>query len=193
MNTRTILLTAGGAVVLATLWYVVGGAPSIEPAPVPSDEVRLPVTPTTPAPAPSAPAPAPAKKPTQAPSPIKVAGYNTLTYLIGLKESLTCTVKESNSRTGTVYVSGGQLRGNFVNVYSGIKSSMINDGTNLYAWIQGASTGLVVPAALSVSGSAVATHGGIDLAVSISFSCTSGVQGAGVFAPPTSVTFSKNP
>ncbi len=124
-----------------------------------------------------------AKKPTKTTA--KIVGIGTIPYLISLKQPLVCSVKTMTgySRSGTLYVAGEKARGNFSN------SSMIDDGTHLYAWMTGAIKGLVLLAASSASGSAIATNGGIDLATDISFACNPWTVDASVFTPPSSVSF----
>ncbi len=143
---------------------------------------------------------APVKKPS-APSvtlPAKVVGNNSIPYLLGLKEPFICTIETTNlsvRRSGTMYVADGKMRVDFSGYANGLftKTSMIDDGKYLYVWADGASTGLKLLAASSASGSAIASHGGIDLATPFTFACASWATDARVFAPPTSVSFSNNP
>ena len=123
------------------------------------------------------------KKPTKTTS--KIVGIGTIPYLISLKQPLICSIKTTTgySRSGTLYVANGKVRGNFVS------SSMIDDGTHLYAWMTGAIKGLVLLAASSASGSAIASNGGIDLATDISFACNPWTVTASVFVPPASISF----
>lgn len=115
----------------------------------------------------------------------KVAGVNTMAYLLDLKEPLVCSVKTTTgyARSGTMYVAGGKIRANFAN------SSMINDGTHLFAWMTGAIKGIELLSSSSVSGSAIATNGGIDPTTDISFACNPWAVDASVFTPPASVSF----
>lgn len=175
----------------------------------PSEEwgTHSPVATSTPATATSTTAEAPAKatvpqktgsvtatQPTKT-VPAKVAGYNSASYLISLKEPLVCTVDVSmtyTKRTGTIYVDSGKLRGNFSSYVNGVltKTAMIDDGASLYAWTNGATTGLKLPASSSASGSAIASHGGIDLTTPFSFACAAWTPDAAYFQAPTAVTFS---
>lgn len=115
----------------------------------------------------------------------KVVGIGTIPYLISLKENLICTIKTQSgyNRAGTLYVANGKVRGNFVG------SSMIDDGTHLYAWMTGAIKGIVLLAGTSASGSAIATNGGIDLATDVSFACNPWTVDTSVFTPPSSISF----
>ncbi len=141
-----------------------------------------------------------AKKTATKPAPTiaaKVSGIGPLSYLISLKEPLVCSVKTttlSMKRSGTVYVAGGKLRGDFLSSVNGVlvNASMIDDGTHLYAWASGATKGLELLAASSASGNAIANAGGIDLAAQVSYACNAWAEDSNVFIPPTSVTFSNS-
>ena len=84
------------------------------------------------------------------------------------------------------------MRGNFTSTINGIltNTSMIHDGEYLYAWTSGASKGLKLPAASSVSGSAIASNGGFDLSTDLSFACNPWTENTSVFTPPASISFS---
>lgn len=119
-------------------------------------------------------------------APAKVTGLNTIAYLYSLKEPLACSVKTTvgYARAGMMYVANGKMRANLAS------SAMLADGMYLYAWAQGASTGLKLLAATSASGSAIAAAGGFDPATPVSYSCNPWVEDATIFTPPTGVSFS---
>ena len=138
-----------------------------------------------------------APKPAPTTTAAKVSGIGPLSYLISLKEPLVCSVKTTSlsmKRSGTVYVAGGELRGDFLSSVNGVlvNASMIDDGTHLYAWTSGATKGLELLAASSASGNAIANAGGIDLAAQVSYACNAWAEDSNVFVPPTSVTFSNS-
>lgn len=118
--------------------------------------------------------------------PAKIVGVNTVSYLMGLKEPLQCAITTTvgTKRSGTMYVTGAEFRVNFAT------SAMIYDGTSLYAWMNGASTGLKLLASTGASGSAMANAGGYDPAAPLNFSCNTWTTDASVFAAPVGVTFS---
>ncbi|MHB8660709.1 MAG: hypothetical protein ACYC75_02085 [Minisyncoccota bacterium] len=119
----------------------------------------------------------------------KIIGVTTLSYLFGLKQPLVCSVRTTGTsvqRSGTMYIADGEMRANFTS------SSMIDDGTYLYAWQSDASKGLKLLAASSVSGSAIASNGGFDLSTILSFACNPWAKNPSVFVPPTSVSFSNS-
>lgn len=181
MNTKTIVWAVIAVVVLGGVWYFalnssggLGGSPTATTT-LPDDTSAQ----TTKTSGTSA-----ALKPTATQA--KIVGVGPTTHLIGLKQSLICSVtsKSGYSRTGTMYIAGGKVRANFAG------TSMIDDGANLYAWTNGATTGAKVSAALSASGSVIASHGGIDLATDVSYACNPWTENASVFALPTTVAFS---
>ena len=135
--------------------------------------------------------------PEQPPAPARVAGVNTVAYLLAQKDPLVCGVKTVSGvkRSGTMYVAYGQMRANLTSSASGavVNTTMIGDGAYLYAWTNGAAKGLRVLAAPSGNGSAIAVAGGFDPAVNLSFACNPWIQTPGMFTPPSSVTFSNNP
>ena len=185
MNNKTLVWLLVAVIVLAGAWYYFSNSSggTVTETPV---ATTTPTTATTAKPAaPKVTAPA-VKKPTVTTA--KIVGVGTIPYLIGLKQSLLCSVKTTSgsSRSGTMYVAGGKVRGNF------LTSSMIDDGTYLYAWFIGATKGLQLLAASSVSGSAIATNGGVDLATDLSFACNPWTEDASVFTPPSSVAFSSS-
>lgn len=180
MPNKTLLWVLAIVIVFAGGWYYF----MLDPTGAVTEPPAATSTPTVATSAPKATTKAPAaKKP--AATTAKIVGIGSITYLIGLKQSLVCSVKTTTgySRSGTMYVADGKVRGNFSN------SSMIDDGTYLYAWMTGAVKGLVLLAASSASGSAIATNGGIDLATDVSFACNPWAVDASVFTPPSSVSF----
>lgn len=112
-------------------------------------------------------------------------GVGSLNYLLSLKTPLVCSVKTKTgiTRSGTLYVAGGMARVNFSN------STMINDGTSLYAWRTGATSGTKLPASVGASGSSIATKGGVDPSANLSYLCGPWQADARLFIPPTGVTF----
>ena len=147
---------------------------------------------TKPAPTATTPTP-PTTKPPVATVASKLTGFNSINYLIALKTPNVCTIKAvSPNRTGTVYVAGGQMRGDLKSVMNGttVDVSMISDGTNLFVWKPGAATGIRLSSALTASGSTIATNGGLDPSADISYSCAPWSAQTSQFNPPTSVVFS---
>lgn len=125
----------------------------------------------------------------------RVVGVSSLSYLIGLKQDLVCSISTTSTvprRTGTVYVSGGQMRANLSSTVSGqtFKSHMINDGKYLYVWMDSGTNGTKLLSSSSVAGSVVASRGGIDPTANVNFACNPWTVDSSVFTPPTDITFS---
>ncbi len=178
MNNKTITWAAVVVVVLGGAWYLLSGPQNETLVTAPTAD-----TSTQPAAKPvatQASAPAPSK------APAKIAGVGSLVTLMGMKESLVCSVQTASglTRSGTLYVAGGKARANFTT-----GSSMIDDGAYLYAWVNGATTGVKLSAALTASGSAITSNGGVDPATALSYSCNLWTAEMGVFTPPSTVSF----
>ncbi len=126
----------------------------------------------------------------ETPTSARIVGVTTISYLFGLKQSLVCSIKTVGTpleRSGTMYIANGEMRAYLTS------TSMLDDGTYLYAWTDGASKGLKLLAASYVSGSTIATNGGFDLATTLAFACNSWAENTNVFIPPASVSFSNIP
>lgn len=183
MNNKTIVWLIVAIVAFAGVWYLL--APSLGGLGIvpPTATTTPPTTAATQSTATKSPV-STAPKPTKTTA--KMAGIGSLNYLLGLKQPLICSVKTTSgyARSGTMYVSaGGQARANF------ISSTMIDDGSYLYAWANGATTGTKLVAGLSASGSAITYAGGVDLTTDLSFSCNPWTVDISFFAPPATVSF----
>ncbi len=169
------------AVVLGGVWY-------LSSRPVEVTTVGPTATTTTTG-APQQTTPKPSSVAPAAPQPTKTTaqtvGIGSLNHLLGLKQSLTCSFKTVGGvvRSGMLYVAGGQARANLA------ASSMVHDGTYLYAWMTGASTGTKLLAASSVSGSAIADRGGVDPNRDLSYACNPWTVDTSLFVAPSSVSF----
>ncbi|MDO8742580.1 MAG: hypothetical protein Q7J45_03560 [bacterium] len=190
MDKQKIIWIAVAIVVLGGAWYLFSGSSGG------SDETGLIATTTSSTSSqqttakPSTARPTGSGTTTQKPvAPTKVAGVNTLSYLYSFKQPLVCsvTVGTTVKRAGTMYVADAKMRVNFST------ASMIDDGSFLYVWKKGATTGLKLSAVSSVSGSAIAVSGGFDPANPFSFSCSGWTKDVSILTPPGSVTFSNNP
>ena len=204
MNTR---LSQNQIAALAIIIVVIGGGAwyfsTAHRAPQAATPLATPSPPaaatTSPTPATKSAAPArPTRPRTPQPArtePVVISGYSSISYLLSLKQSLSCTVDAVAAgarRTGTIYVAGGKMRGDFSGLVNGVaaKTSMIDNGTRVYVWTDGATTGLELLAASSVNGSVIASHGGIALSSDFSFACSRWTEDQNLFVPPPSVTFS---
>jgi hypothetical protein len=190
MNTNNKILWAVLAVVvLGGLWYWMyptapeQGASLVatstsQSQPTTEQQAAQPTTPRTAAPKPAGTVQRPAV-------PAKTAGVGPISSLYNLKESLLCSIRTTvgTVRSGTMYIAERKMRASFSNAV------MIDDGTYLYTWKTGASTGLKLLSAMSVSGSAMANYGGFDPATNIAYSCNPWTEDASVFVAPASVSF----
>ena len=203
LDNKTLALIAAVVAILGGAWYLSASRqPTVYTSVSPSGQFQATgVAPTTnlpvteaqskATPAASTPKPQTPKVPT---SSSKFAGAGPLANIKAFKESLSCAVETTGTytkRSGIIYVTNGKVRGNFSGLINGVKTatSMIDDGTYLYAWSDGAKTGLKLIAGSSVSGSAIASRGGIDPAVTLSYACNSWTPDVTVFVPPAAVTF----
>ena len=186
-------------VILIGIWYFSTNwtptPPPAQPVTETGETTTNPVSPTSTTPSRTVqPAPAPAAPTVK--TQVVLTGFNSLNYLRAQKEPLYCSISAvaaGEHRTGNVYVSGGIARADLATVPGGAKigTSMIDDGTNLYAWHAGATTGIELLAAKSVNGSVVANYGAVDPASSFSFSCARWTTDSATLTPPSSVTFTK--
>ncbi len=189
-DNKTIVWVVGAAVVLGSVWCLFANysGESDQGAPYATTTPTLPKGTTTKSPTTSGTVKT-GTTPKPTPTSAKIVGVGTLSYLFSFREPLICAIKPSVSvnRSGTMYLAEGKMRANFVS------TSMLHDGMYLYVWTNGASKGLKLPAASSVSGSLIATKGGFDLANDLSFACNPWKTDASLFVPPSSITFSETP
>ncbi len=129
----------------------------------------------------------------------------SLRDLLALGQSQKCTFTstvENSTNTGTVYISGNNMRGDFISQVSGpsgakIASHMINDGKEMRMWTDGETMGFLmdVSAEGSTSDSDTTTSNTeyqtpIDLDdTETDYRCESWSVNASFFVPPTNVTF----
>lgn len=121
--------------------------------------------------------------------------------LIARGEKLECTFSydsESADTSGTMFFADGKMRGNFLMETTGqqpVTSSIIQDGTNMYSWIDGMTTGTKVALATLEDAAASANlnvNASVDtetLDQDYNFSCDSWRPDTTVFTPPSDVTF----
>lgn len=189
MNKQTLIWLAIAVVALGAVWCILasypassgtidqtqGAATTTLPVPTTSD--------TTPTPVVTTPTHNPVPGVVTVPATTKIVG--PLTLVLSYKKPFNCSVHTlaGPARSGTLYVSDGQARFNFG------ASSMIDDGTNLYVWKKGATTGTKLSASVSTSGSAAANSGGVDPATDMSYLCVAWSPDMSVFASPYAVSF----
>jgi len=104
----------------------------------------------------------------------------------------TCTFTNDGT-SGSVYVSGGAVRGDFDTVANGAttKSHMIVKDNSSYIWTDGQTTGIKMtydPNATPAA-SASATSGSFDAGANMNYKCSAWLADSGKFTLPTGVTF----
>ncbi len=195
MNAKTLAVIVVGIVIAGGLWYLL----------VNGSKTSLPFSPSSVAsetsPSGQAASVQPAGGTTAAGGASRSAparetiGIGSINDLLALRKDLICSVALSTSklkRSGTVYVANGEMRGDFIASAGGTVTvvSMVDDGTNLYAWSDKNPDGLKLSASSSVSGSAISAWGALDPATSLDYSCLPWQADPGFFVPLPSVMFS---
>jgi hypothetical protein len=123
---------------------------------------------------------------------LEVKNRGTLRALIAQNKNLICTVKSdatTGSAEGTVYLSGTDMRGDFVLKNSGstVNSHMIKLGSTMYAWSDGGQGVKMDVTASANSNAGVKSATGLD--ESYSYECKDWSKDASQFVIPTTVTF----
>lgn len=128
------------------------------------------------------------------------SGPKSLTDFLSMKGTLKCTFSDnSNTSSGTVYVSNGEMRGDFQSAMNGTiqHSHMVNDGTYIYYWSDGQkgykmSLASVKSETSQISGApapSAANPGGMNMHQKANYSCGPWAVNGSVFTPPSNVTF----
>jgi hypothetical protein len=115
-----------------------------------------------------------------------------LTQPVSLKELIaknipqTCVYK-AGENSGTVYLSGGKMRGDFETTVENApqKSHMIIDGKTTYIWVDGQTTGYKV---VSEESENTLTES-FNVNQSYNYSCKPWIVNGGVFTPPSGINF----
>ncbi len=125
----------------------------------------------------------------------------SLKDLLGMTAAQKCTFSNKTDNmesSGTVYVAGGKMRGDFTSVVSGktTSSHMIVDGTTNYTWMEGEKTGYKmtfdpsdVAAQPSVGSAGSAQSQAPDLSQQGNYSCSGWIAESSSFTPPDDVKF----
>lgn len=127
-------------------------------------------------------------------------GSGTFASLMALAGSVKCNVATATTAnqaesSGTVYISNGQMRGDFnaTNKALGdtvIEAHMIRAGGFIYSWSSAAPQGVKMSDAVIENASTKNNaSGSIDPNAQVSYSCEPWVADAAQFVPPSTVTF----
>jgi len=125
----------------------------------------------------------------------ETVGVGSIKDLLAMNKYLSCSINlvtATTKRSGTIYVAAGLMRADlFSTTGNKTKSvSMIDNGTSLYLWTNGASQGIQLPEPLGASGSNIALNGGIDPATAFSYVCHPWKADVDFFIAPQTITFS---
>jgi hypothetical protein len=119
-------------------------------------------------------------------------GSGTIASLMAMG-SVTCTVNVAgtNPSSGTVYVSGGKMRGDFTTTIQGksMHASMINDGTYMYSWSTMAPEGVKIKVTAGAAASGASAHAGVNPSTNVNYNCSPWTVDAGQFTPPSAISF----
>jgi hypothetical protein len=125
----------------------------------------------------------------------------SLKSLFGTGKNVTCTVNNiENDGTGTVYVSGNKLRGDFTNSADGktIESHFIQDEQFSYLWSSEMDQGIKMKAELGTEKSTTSDSKNakapstetVDLNKEVDYKCSNWIVDNSKFIPPSDVKFS---
>lgn len=120
----------------------------------------------------------------------QTSGYGSIQSLIALRTDLICSISESKGatkRSGTVYIANDMMRGDF---FTTTAISMIDNGTELYAWKSGNTQGIELSAVKSVDNAAIAIWGAIDPTENLNYICHPWIVNPDFFTLPMGIIFS---
>ncbi|MCX6704265.1 MAG: hypothetical protein NTZ07_02355 [Candidatus Woesebacteria bacterium] len=122
----------------------------------------------------------------------QAASPSSLKDLISKGIAQSCTFSNEGS-TGTVYVSGGKVRGDFDTTVDGkvTKSHMIVDANTSYIWSDGQASGIKMTfdASATPSAEGATSPGGFDASANMNYKCGVWVTDSSMFTLPTGVKF----
>lgn len=120
----------------------------------------------------------------------------SLKELFGLNVTQQCTFDDSAGNSGTVYVGGGQMRGDFSSTVEGktTVSHMIVDNQTSYLWMDDQTTGfkMAFDAATptGTTNAAGQSETNLDVNQKVDYRCQSWVANTSLFALPSGIQFS---
>ena len=115
----------------------------------------------------------------------------TLRSLISKGVAQSCTFSANNTQ-GTMYISGGKVRGDFSSSVNGTvtNSHMIIDTSTSYLWMDGNARGIKMSFDPNAQPSATpGASGSFDAAATMNYKCSAWITDAGKFTLPAGVTF----
>lgn len=125
----------------------------------------------------------------------EAGGPKSIKDLFSLGTAQQCTFKDAAGNGGTVYVSGGKMRGDFTTISGNktIQSHMIRDDKTSYVWMEGETVGYKMSVE-SISqtppqGGTTNTQGSVDLDKKADYSCNPWVVSGSMFQMPSNMQF----
>lgn len=120
----------------------------------------------------------------------------SLKSLISAGQTRKCTFKSNESgvdSSGTVYASGGKMRGDFGATVNGkeMMTHMVYDGTMSYVWTEGTTTGFKM--ALDTNAQASSQNNSVDPNKNYEFNCEKWSADNSKFELPSNVQFNELP
>lgn len=115
-------------------------------------------------------------------------------FASGASQQCTFNNPDSKESMGTVYVSGGKVRGDFTVAVEGtnMTTHMIGDGTNSYIWTDGQTTGMKMAFDPTTATQNPSTQSqAMDLNAKMNFNCSAWSVDKNIFVVPTNVTFTE--
>lgn len=119
------------------------------------------------------------------------SGKDSLKGLLSSKTPQKCTFKDETGNEGTVYVSGGKMKGDFTSTIDG-KTTMthvIVDGSTMYGWTDGQTTGYKFAFDPEDVEEAKEQAESIDLNKEVDYNCSPWIVAGNTFTPPSNVNF----
>jgi len=114
----------------------------------------------------------------------------TLRGLISKGVAQSCTFSANNTQ-GTMYISGGKVRGDFSSNVNGTvtASHMIIASNTSYLWMDGSSKGIKMSFDPNAQPSATPASGSFDASATMNYKCGVWLTDSAMFTLPTGVTF----
>jgi hypothetical protein len=120
----------------------------------------------------------------------------SLRSLLGMGQNLTCTITNEDGSTGTVYVAGERVRGDFASAAAqGGMMHMIQSEGYAYLWTEGETKGMKMKFDAEESAGAQTTPGAtqqnqaVDMNAEVDYSCSPWGVDASMFTLPAGVEF----
>jgi hypothetical protein len=109
----------------------------------------------------------------------------------GVPQTCSFENKKQANTNGTIYVSGGKMRGDFTSANQGqnITGHIIVDSGNNYIWTDLSKQGMKIALTAEQTGGSSGTQG-MDINQTVSYACKPWAPDASKFALPSDITFS---